>query len=308
MLGAVGVSLPEPAALAVDVSTRAVRAAAGNLIQLAGQAVAQLVFGLFGGGGAALVAGYNLGPVARFLVMAGTLQAADRVLLRRITLARIRALAREHWRYPVFSSSSSLLQSASQMLPAVLVAGLYGPVTAGWFGLGQRIMGAPVRMLGDAASQVFLGEIARADGGALYCLFLRTAVRFFALGLAGMAPLLLAGPALFALAFGEPWREAGAIVQLLVPVYLARFVVVPVSQTLNVLGRQDLHLIASLLNCAGLGLSFALGAWLDLPLLGTTLLYSIGSTAAFVFYFGAAWHTARRAAAGLLQPAEPPVS
>lgn len=270
--------------------------AAGNLVQLAGQAAAQLGLGVAGGGAGALIAGYMLGPLARFALLARSLSPGDRQGLRQVTPAAMRRAARRHWRYPAFSCPSSLLQSASQMLPAVLVAMLYGPVAAGWFGLGQRLMAAPVRMLGEAASQVFLGEIARAEGPALFRLFKRTAVRFAILGLAGTAPLLLAGPALFALVFGEPWREAGAIVQILVPVYLTRFVVVPVSQTLNVLGRQKLHLTASLLNAAALGASFALGALLDLPLLGTTLLYSLGSTAAFLFYLGAAWLAARRAA------------
>lgn len=280
--------------------------AVGNLVQLAGQAVAQLAFGLLGGGGGALVAGYALGLLGRLAVLLHALTPVDRRRLRRVSADRMRDLARAHWRYPVFSSASNLLQTASQMLPALFVAILYGPVAAGWFGLGQRIMTAPVRMLGEAASQVFLGEIAHVRGPALYRLFRRTAVRFFALGLVGMLPLLVAGPALFAFVFGEPWREAGAIVQLLVPVFLARFVVVPVSQTLNVLGRQHLHLTASVLNCAALGASFALSAWLDLPLLTTTLLYSMGSTAAFLFYFAAAWHTARHAALRPLAVAEPP--
>ena len=63
-----------------------------------------------------------------------------------------------------------------------------------------------------------------------------------------MAPVLFAGPTLFALVFGDAWRAAGEIVQLLVPLYLTRFVVTPVSQTLNILGRQKLHLVSSSLD------------------------------------------------------------
>ena len=144
------------------------------------------------------------------------------------------------------------------MLPAVFIAALYGPVAAGLFGLTQRIMGAPVRMLSEAASLVYLGEIGRAEGKALYRLFKRTAGGLSGAGLVGAAPLVLAGPSLFALAFGEPWREGGRLVQLLVPIYVARFVVVPVSQTLNVMGRQHLHLVASLLNMLALAVSFGL--------------------------------------------------
>lgn len=172
-------------------------------------------------------------------------------------------------------------------------------------------MGAPVRMLSEAASQVFLSEIARAEGPAIYRLFSRTALAFLAAGILGALPLLLAGPGLFALVFGEPWREGGVLVQLLVPIYLARFVVVPVSQTLNVTGRQHLHLTASVLNMLALGIGFGLGTWWDLPMNTTVLLYSIGSTSAFLFYLGAVWHSARwaaRTAVPVAPPAPPAVT
>jgi O-antigen/teichoic acid export membrane protein len=269
--------------------------AGSNLAQFATQAMAQLSLGALGGGGSALVIGYSLGPVARLALLRNALGARDRARLTKLTPSRVWRMAREHWRYPVFSSSSSVLQSASQMLPAVLVAALYGPAAAGLFGLTQRILGAPVRMLSEAASQVFLGEIARAEGPKLLRLFRRTVLVFFTAGAAGAAPLVLAGPALFALVFGESWREAGQLVQLLVPLYLTRFVVVPVSQTLNVTGKQHYHLAASLLNALALAASFGLGAALDLPMNTTVLLYGLGSTASFLLYLAMAWRSARAA-------------
>ena len=70
--------------------------------------------------------------------------------------------------------------------------------------------------------------------------------------------LFLIGMFHLPLVFGEAWRETGMIVQILVPLHLARFVVVPVAQTLNVTGRQHLHLVASLLGALALLASFAL--------------------------------------------------
>lgn len=280
--------------------------AVSNMILSMSQAAGQLLLGWLSPTAAALVVGYVLGSFARLALLTRAVPAADRALLRKVSWPRVWAMAREHWHYPAYSGSSALLQSTAQMLPAVFMAVLYGPAAAGWFGLGQRITGMPARMVGEAAAQAFLGEIAQAEGPALYRLFKRTVVRFFLLGAAGLSPLLLAGPPLFALVFGEPWRETGLIVQILVPLHLARFVVVPVAQTLNVTGRQHLHLVASLLGAAALLASFALGAVLDLPLTGTLLLYSLGSTAAFLFYLACAWRAARAAAAGQLRPLPEP--
>jgi O-antigen/teichoic acid export membrane protein len=243
-----------------------------------------------------------LGSCARLGLLARALPRADRALWCGVSWRRILVQAQASWHYPVFSGSSALLQSSSQMLPAVFIAVLYGPMAAGWFGLGQRITGMPTRLVGEAAAQAFLGEVAQAEGPAVYRLFKRTALRFFLLGLVGLSPLLLAGPPLFALVFGEPWRETGLIVQILVPLHLARFVVVPVAQTLNVTGRQHLHLVASLLAALALLVSFALGAWLDFSLTGTLLLYSLGTTAAFLFYLACAWRAAKTAAAPVIPP------
>jgi O-antigen/teichoic acid export membrane protein len=271
--------------------------AVSNLALSASQAVGQLVLGLVSATAAALVAGFTAGPLVRCGLLLRAPTAADRAQLRAVSWRRVVAVARVHWHYPAYSGSSALLQSAGQMLPAVFIAILYGPAAAGWFGLGQRVTGMPTRMVGEAVAQAYLSEIAQAEGPAVHRLFKRTALRCGLVGLVGLGPLLLAGPPLFALVFGEPWRETGAIVQLLVPLHLARFVVLPVAQTLNVTGRQHLHLVASLLGALALFASFALGAVLDLPLAGTLLLYSAGSTAAFLFHLACAWRAARAAAA-----------
>ena len=147
----------------------------------------------------------------------------------------------------------------TQLLPTVLLAALYGPAVAGWFGLGQRVMGLPSQLLARTASQVFLGEApGLGDDAAVRRLFLRSTAGFAALGLAGMGPVLVLGPWLFAHVFGSAWREAGTMAALLVPQHLSRFVVIPVSQTLNIYGRQDLHLTALAANGAGLALAFGL--------------------------------------------------
>jgi O-antigen/teichoic acid export membrane protein len=279
--------------------------AVGNFALSSSQAGGQVLLGWASGTVLALVAGWVLGSVVRCLLLLRALPVPDRALFRGVSWRRVALQAGRHWHYPAYSGSSALLQSTAQMLPAVFIAVLYGPAAAGWFGLGQRITGMPTRMVGEAAAQAYLGEIARAEGPAVHRLFKRTVTRFLLLGVVGMAPLLLAGPALFAFVFGEPWRETGTIVQLLIPLNLARFVVLPVAQTLNVVGRQHLHLAASLLAALALLAAFALGALLDLPLMGTLLVYSLASTATFLFYLACAWRAARAAALGGLRSTAP---
>src|SRR4051812_2647146 len=213
------------------------------------QAGGQLGLGLAGAGSPGLVVGYCLGPLISLLYFARVLPAAEGRALLSVPSRRLWPLARAHWQYPVYSAPASLLITVTQLLPAGRLAAPSGPADPGWFWLGPGVMGLPSQLLARTASQVFLGEAPRlGDDAAVRRLFLRSTAGFAALGLAGMGPVLVLGPWLFAHVFGSAWREAGTMAALLVPQHLSRFVVIPVSQTLNIYGRQDLHPTASAAN------------------------------------------------------------
>ncbi len=258
-------------------------------LQLGTQAGGQVALGLAGAGMPGLLVGYIAGYVVRFGHFSSRLPAADRALLRAVRRDSLRQVARQSWRYPALAMPSSLLQAICDLAPVLLVAMLYGPAMAGWYGLSQRIMAAPVKILSEAASQVFLGEARGLDRRELHRFFLRTLTLFGGLGLLGTLPLLLFAPPLFGLVFGPEWREAGVIVQILVPLYLARFIVFPISQLLYIFNRQDLHFVVSVLNLLALGVSFGAGAVMQLDSRTTLIMFSLASAASFLLYLGISW-------------------
>jgi O-antigen/teichoic acid export membrane protein len=225
-----------------------------------------------------------------------TLPSADRAVMKATRMSQIRELAWSHRHYPTYSSGSSLLKSSTQFLPTILLAIFYGPAVAGAFNLAQRILTVPVRLLSNAASQAFLAEAAQRSAADVMRLFIRTVPRFLVLGCVGMAPILLAGPELFVLLFGEPWRQAGGFAQALVAVQLARFVAVPVSQAFNVFRRQDLDFSTSLLNGLALVASFVAIGWFDPPAYVAVLIYSLATMLSQLVTLSLAWRTTRRAA------------
>jgi O-antigen/teichoic acid export membrane protein len=275
-----------------------------KVLQASGQAAGQLGFGLAGAGVWGLIVGYTLGPFLMFAHLLGHLPETERKQLLSIRWSRLSTLVRRHWQYPVYSTPSSILTSATQLLPAVLLAVLYGPAVAGWFGLSQRVMGMPTKLLAQAASAVFLGEAPKlADDHALRRLFVRSTLGFAGIGLLGLLPILLFGPSLFAVMFGRAWESAGLMAALLVPQTLMRFVVTPVSQTLNIYGRQDLHLVAALANGLAMVIAFGLAWMTRMPPMQVIVVYSAGSALAYGFYLALAWMVARR---GGLTPAPVP--
>jgi len=262
------------------------------------QAGGQLALGVLGAGMPGLIVGYLFGYGVRLCHYVAATAAADRRLFAQQRPRDIWRVARRSWRYPVFSAPSSLLLTFCEMAPAIVIAALFGPAMAGWYALAHRLMGLPVKLLGEAASQVFLGEGRDLAGADLHHFFLRTFCLFVGLGAIGMLPLLFVAPPLFALLFGEAWREAGVIVQLLVPLHLARFVAVPVSQLLIVLQRQEIQFVGASINVVALLASFGVGHLLSLDSTTTILLFSSASAAAFALVVLISWVLVRQAGSG----------
>src|SRR4029077_17703014 len=112
-------------------------------------------------------------------------------------------------RFPFVSSGAALVGVAAYSLPPLLMAQLYGPRTLGWFALGDRVLGAPAVLIGQAVSQVYCVEAARlnvSNPEAVRTLFRRSMKRLLLLGLVPFLIFLLFGPSLFGFVFGASWQ------------------------------------------------------------------------------------------------------
>ena len=270
--------------------------AATRVAQYGGQAVGQAALGIAGAGPIGLVLGYGLGYLTRAALFVASLTRNDLRIFATTRPMKVREVAWSMRRYPLLTTISSIVKSLTQFLPTILFATLFGPAVAGGFDLAQRLLSVPVRLVGGAASQVFLAEASQHSVAELQRLFKKTVSRFLLIGMFGMAPILFAGPQLFAFVFGEPWREAGAFAQALILLQLARFVQVPTSQSFNILGRQDLELKTAILGAISLAGSFWVITLLNAGPVTALLIYSVASGASHLVMLYVAWQITRKAA------------
>ncbi len=176
----------------------------------------------------------------------------------RTTLA---TLAREFRRLPLVNTPMNLADLGSQ---AVLVWCLAGISDGGGacFVQATTVLRAPMLLLGMAVAQVYAGRAARLvdDSAALQRLTLRTILGLCAPAL-GMAVIItVAGPWLFAVIYGEPWRLSGEFSQFLVWGFACNLAISPVSMLPTILHKNVGQLIQSL----AMGISrvaVALFAW-----------------------------------------------
>lgn len=277
------------------------RIARTKLIQSLGKILTQVSLGLVKLGPLGLLLGDVVGRVSGSGTLAVMAYNQSREALGQVNIAGVRQVAYRYRRFPLLSTESALLNRAGLDLPPLLLAAFYGPQVVGWFGLGLRMIKLPMTLVGRSVAQVYIGEasqLAQEDPGALHRLFLKTARRLLLVGGIPIALLGLSSPWLFALVFGEVWREAGAYVQLLTVMFIAEFVVVPVSSTLNVLERQDLQLawdVGRLVLVVGvLWLANTLG-WSSVQAIGA---YSGSMLIAYLGLFGLSNYALARTASG----------
>jgi len=130
-------------------------------------------------------------------------------------------------------------------LPTLLFASFFGVEVAGWYGLAQRMAGVPITLVAYSVSQVYFGEASRLRNEnpvAMRGLFLRVASRLLLFVGVPMALLGLTAPWVFGFVFGDQWRLSGWYIVLLLPMFVGQIVVRPLSQSLNILERQEIQL------------------------------------------------------------------
>lgn len=242
-----------------------------NILQGVGQSAPQIGIGLADPRPAGLLLGIGLGRLAGstgVLSRAGFLR-GDPVP----TVTELRRALSRYRRFPLVTSWSMLLNGVGLHAPVLVVAAAYGDVTAGLFGLTIRVVSGPASLVGQATAGVFAGEAAalvRERRPGLAALVRGTALRLLLLGVIPSAVLVLFGPPLFGLVFGEEWTEAGRFAQVLAIGLLAQLAVSPVARTLLVLEHQGLQIASD-----GLRLALTIGGPVVCALAGTPELVAI---------------------------------
>lgn len=169
----------------------------------------------------------------------------DNRLLRGVTPKAMLQAASRYRRFPMISSGSVVLNSLALYLPALALAAFYGPAVAGWFALSQRVIAAPMSLLGRSVAVAYNAQAAayiRGDRHLLEGFARKVSGQLLLLGLVPIITIAVVSPWAFRLAFGPEWATAGQYTQILAIAYLVHFVAVPISQTLNLLERQDTQL------------------------------------------------------------------
>ena len=193
---------------------------------------------------------YNNGPLGLFLgllvshvvppiVLLVTLTKYDDLGLKYFDWNTIKAKAKQHKNFPIYSLPSDFINRLTNQLPVFMLSVFAGPGPVGVYNLCVRMLGIPIQLIGGAIGEVFKQKATQDynETGDFNNVFKKT---FKTLGLISIVPFLIIvffGPQLFSFSFGQNWREAGVFAQILVLMYMLKLIISPLSYSFYILNK-----------------------------------------------------------------------
>ncbi|MBS1604103.1 MAG: oligosaccharide flippase family protein [Bacteroidetes bacterium] len=150
--------------------------------------------------------------------------------------------------FPLFSMPSDFLNNFTNQLPIMMLSRIGGAQVVGWYGLSVRILGLPSSLVATAVGDVFRQRASKDyhETGSCKPVFLKVFKSLLLLAVPPFVILFILGPQLFAWVFGEKWREAGHISQLLGLLYMFRFIVSPLTYVTYIVQKQWIGLLSDI--------------------------------------------------------------
>ena len=188
------------------------------------------------------------GQAAAVVILGGQAVREDgRFIARNVRWNQLFDGIKRYRKFPLLSTWSSLLNTASWQLPVLLLGVFFSPAIVGFYALGFRLLQMPMSFIGGAISQVFLQRAAAAKNeGSLTPLVESLARRLVTIGMFPMLTLSLVGEDLYTLVFGRDWAQAGVYTQILAVWAFVWFVSSPLARLFFVLERQELSLVINI--------------------------------------------------------------
>jgi O-antigen/teichoic acid export membrane protein len=157
----------------------------------------------------------------------------------------LKKLAREYKDFPLFRAPQVFLYAVSQSVPILMLTSIFGPASAGFYSISRSVLSVPSTLIGKSVGDVFYPRISEAAnfGENLTKLIKRATLSLAFVGLVPYAIVVLFGPWLFSLVFGNAWHTAGEYARWIALWSFSGFINQPCVKALPVLRAQFFHLI-----------------------------------------------------------------
>jgi O-antigen/teichoic acid export membrane protein len=162
----------------------------------------------------------------------------NKTLISKISKKKMISLAKKYQDFPKHNLPAGLSNTAATQLPMIFLPKLYGVDISGYFFLANNLIVIPSALLGKSISEVFFQQMSLKNNNKFKCwpFFIQTVKSLICIGLPFSIFIILFGPSLFSIVFGEQWKVSGEIASYLAVKFLFIFCTSPVSSVFEISG------------------------------------------------------------------------
>lgn len=228
------------------------------------------------------------------------LPALKNAVFKQVRWAGIKKAACRYKKFPIFLTWDGFLNTTGSQLPPLLFAYFFSPMAAGLYALAHRVLNLPMTLIGGAVGQVFFANGANAyrnkNHGPLVSQFQEKLIH---IGAPPAVLLILVGPDLFSILFGEAWRQAGDFARWMAPWLFFNFVYSPLSALFAIMELQKQVVLLQLILVTFRTLAIGAGAFLG-DLLVSVALFSAVSALCYLAFILRITHISRNSMTNIL--------
>jgi O-antigen/teichoic acid export membrane protein len=238
-------------------------------------------------------------PVAAVLIILSTLGSAMHALMLIIGASRsgfrqktettlatpTKDLAKQHMDFPLYRAPQVFINAISQGLPVLLLTSFFGPVSAGFYSLGRKVLSMPTQLIGQSVGDVFYPRITEAanNGENITRMIIQATLGLAVVGIIPFGIIIAFGPWLFGFVFGADWVVAGEYARWLAFWLFFMFMNRPSVVAIPVLKLQGSFLIYEVISILFKILTLFIGLYYFENDILAIALYSITGVIAYAF-------------------------
>ena len=189
-----------------------------------------------------LIIGTLIGQFVAAIIM--SVSSIKEVLKDLPSKREIKLVLYEYKDFPLKNGISIFFNLLANQVPILFIGFLFhNNEIIGWYALVIRVLNAPLMTIGKSVSQVFYQKTNQEKSETNKNIFIRTSKALFLIILLPTLIILLFGPILFKIVFGQIWEIAGYYAQIFILFYMIRFVFSSQSTLLISSGKLKTELI-----------------------------------------------------------------
>ncbi len=206
-----------------------------------GMAIVQISFGFVKVGAFGLISGQIFSQIISNTKLFFNIKRLN--LLKKIKKVKMIVFAKRYKKLPLYNLPNAFIDGFRLTMINVLIGKFFSLSMLGQFSLALRMVQTPSSLMGGAISQVFFQKISMSNKKEIKYIVKKFIFKAALVSLPLFIIIFLFGKNIFSLIFGEKWKVAGEIAQILTPWLFFNFLTAPLSTLFIKFNKQDILLI-----------------------------------------------------------------